>query len=211
MLVIVKDSFRKESPMKYFSILVLCLLASCGRPSKLVFNERLTEEVAAEETPFETLKAQVLIPHCLKCHSKKSTEESLASWIDPGSPETSRLYKSVKTGSMPKKAAALGTKELEIIRAYIMSLASEVTFDELKAEILAPSCLRCHKKMDSAENLEKWIDREKPEASKLYVRVKDGTMPKNGAPLSDPQMQMILGYIKSPKLTQLEKTIEDHQ
>lgn len=101
------------------SLLSLFLLVSCGKKSPLIFSDRgLT---ALKNKPFEDMKNKVLIPHCISCHKKATTEEGIAHWVKAGKPESSALYMAVKEGRMPKKAAPLSTVELELIFDYITS------------------------------------------------------------------------------------------
>lgn len=189
--------------MKILTCLLLILVVSCGKRSGLVFEEKLTPNISREEVNFAALKSQVLEPHCLTCHSRMGTEEAISRWVTPGDPEKSRLFKSVESGSMPKNARPLGTRELELIRSYITKLAAPereiVTFDDIKAQILVPSCLQCHRRMDNETSLSTWINRENPTQSKLYLRVIDGSMPKGGSPLSSDQTELILNYIQDLK------------
>ncbi len=71
---------------------------------------------------FETLKQKVLIPHCISCHRSMDTPDGIILDIEPGRPEQSLMYLSVKSGSMPKSKPPLTVSELEIVRKYIEGL-----------------------------------------------------------------------------------------
>lgn len=116
---------------KRFILTFLFLLAGClGNKGELQFEAKripVQPVQGQKDESFERLKAQVLKPHCIKCHAKLDSFEGLSQtgWIVPGSPEESRLFLSVESGSMPKRAPALGTDKLEIIRLYITSLLTD--------------------------------------------------------------------------------------
>lgn len=148
---------------------------------------------------YQTFKTQVFDKHCMLCHKLLSTEEALSIWVVPGEPEKSKLYIYTENGSMPKWEDPLTSEELEIVRNYILSLKpAEITFDQFKENILEQkACLRCHSAMDNEVAQSNWIDKVNPENSKLYLRVKDGTMPRRGTPLNEEELKFVLDYIKS--------------
>lgn len=132
-----------------------------------------------------------------------ATEDGISKWIVPGKPDESRFYIAVKEGTMPLGGAPLSTIDLEIVRNYIESVAirtaSKVTFEQVKNEILTPSCLGCHRSMNTEENLMKWININDPQNSRLYLSVKEQRMPKNAPPLTEAKLKLISDYLKNFK------------
>ncbi len=72
-----------------------------------------------EKIDFETLKNEILVPHCLSCHKKMDNEESLQKWVNHQEPMKSRLLQSVIEGKMPKKGEKLVASEIELITKYL--------------------------------------------------------------------------------------------
>jgi hypothetical protein len=182
--------------MKHVLLLSLFFLISCGARGPLVF------EVPEEERmgTFRNLSSNILESKCVGCHKNFSIEENMLKYIDGNNPDTSKLFEVVKDGSMPKKAAPLNTLELEMVRAYIQNVEviRNVTFAELKKEILEPKCLGCHKRAgDEAVLIERWVDKKSPFASKLFISTKNGSMPKKADHLTVEEMKFIKGYLRT--------------
>lgn len=177
------------------TIFLLLLISSCGARSPLFFEAPMAME---GEVNFQNLKVSIIETKCLSCHSDFAEEENLLPYIEGNDPDQSKLYEVVKDGSMPMDAPVLTAEELEMVRSYISSLhqAPKVTFKKLKDEILAPKCLGCHKKMGEETNFEKWVNVESPAQSKVLLRTLDGSMPKNGTPLSSAEIGMIKSYLR---------------
>lgn len=149
---------------------------------------------------FRNVSVNILETKCVGCHKKFSIEENMLKYIDGNNPDTSKLFEVVRNGSMPKKAAPLTTLELEMVRMYIQNVEviRNVTFAELKKEILEPKCLGCHKKSgDEALLIERWVDKKSPFASKLYLTTKSGRMPKKANHLTPEEMKFIKGYLRT--------------
>lgn len=72
-----------------------------------------------EKIDFETLKNEILVPHCLTCHQRMDNEENLQKWVDQSEPMKSRLLQSVIEGKMPKKGEKLSKTEIELITKYL--------------------------------------------------------------------------------------------
>lgn len=174
---------------KLFILLFLC---SCGPRGPLFFEAPMAIQ---NEVSFQNLKASIIETKCLSCHSDFSEEENLLPYIEGNDPDKSKLFEVVKDGSMPMDAPALTSEELELVRNYIQTLTPKVTFKKLKDEILTPKCLACHKKMGDEVNFEKWVNTESPLESKVLLRTLDGSMPKNGTPLSSLEIEMIKAYL----------------
>ncbi len=110
--------------MKLISMIFLATFVSCGfntAKGPLNFGIKIDEPVRAEEVDFKVLQKQIL-PKCLGCHQKWTTEEAFAKYIVPGKPDESQFYDAVKTGRMPKRAQPLSSQQLEIVRNYILNL-----------------------------------------------------------------------------------------
>lgn len=180
----------------FFLLSILLFVTSCGKRSGLVF------EVPEEMTPgtFRNLSANILESKCIGCHDNFKIPENMLKYIDGNNPDTSRLFLSVKDGSMPKKGNPLTTLELEMVRTYIenVEVIRDVSFAELKEKILEPKCLSCHKKAGDEEVLiNRWVDKKSPFASKLYISTKNGSMPKKSHPLNPEEMKVIKGYLRT--------------
>ena len=67
-------------------------------------------------------------------------------------------------------------------------------FSKVKTEVLA-QCTTCHKGIDNEANLQKWIVAGDPDASKLFKRTEDGSMPMGGEPLGTDKLELIREYI----------------
>jgi mono/diheme cytochrome c family protein len=201
--------------MKVLSLAMLFILTSC-LPSldktTLVFDDgRIsTKPLVAdgEAVNFEVLKEKLLVPHCIACHKGAAQEEKILGWVVAGKPDDSELYQVIKDGSMPKKAAALDSRYLDLVVRYIESVkAPEVPttpvvvagFEEIKQKILVPHCLKCHEDVDNEKNLMEWITPAKPEESPFYVAIKSGEMPQESSPLSADEQALVEKYISSMK------------
>jgi hypothetical protein len=186
--------------MRYFNILILILIFSCGKRSELVFRDLSSDLNSgdADTVTFSMLRTKILDAKCLTCHTQLTSPEALGRWVTPGSPERSKLFQFVKSGKMPLGGSPLDSSDLELIRRYIAG-PTFVSFEQLNKEVLAPSCVGCHKLMDNPESLSRWIDVNNPTQSKLYLRTDNGTMPLGGSPLGASQQLLILNYIKQFK------------
>lgn len=145
--------------------------------------------------------------------------------VTTGSPEHSRLYVSVAEGSMPKgrNAQKLSSDEIALIEKFINDGAketSEFSFATLEASyenldkfILQQSCVGCHSTERSAggvdltsyqalfktnEDGEAVVTATRPDLSRLYLSVDDGSMPKgrNATKLSDDKIAFIKRFIE---------------
>lgn len=182
--------------MKLAYLFLLIAFISCGKRGPLFF------EVPEEQVvgTFRNLSVNILETKCVNCHKNFSIEENMLKYIDGNNPDTSKLFQVVKDGSMPKRAKPLTTLELEMVRTYIenVEVIRDVTFEELKTNILDTKCLSCHKKaFDEAYVIERWVDKKSPFASKLYISTKSGKMPKKADPLTKDEMKWIKGYLRT--------------
>ena len=190
--------------MKKYIVLLLMLVA-CGKKSALIFkpNDATTPLLLGQSATFEYIKSTMLTPHCLRCHANVTTAAELNKWIVLGNPEASVFFKEVEDGSMPMNAAALPTRDLELIRNYIQSLVATptpsttpVTFAEIKQQVLTPySCLNCHG-LGTEAKIAKWINITPPAKSLLYTRVHDGSMPRGGGQVPAAQQALLLKYVQ---------------
>lgn len=210
--------------MKVLSLMLLITLSSCMpslEKTALVFDDgaiSMKPLVAdGEEVTFDVLKQKLLLPNCVVCHKGLVNEEKLLGWVVPGKPEESKLYQVIKEGSMPKKAAALDTRYLDLVSRYIDSVkAPEVpqtpvvagSFEEIKQKILVPHCLKCHEDVDNEKALAEWIVPAKPEESAFYLATASGEMPQEGTPLPAQEMELIKQYISSMKPVEAPVEVE---
>ena len=157
------------------------------------------------EISFDVFKNQILIPHnCIICHSDFENFQGVSPYLKPAFPEESILYELVKTGAMPKDLPMLSDSDLELVRHYILNLPieiptpipnPEISFDHLKTRIIIPHCLSCHRKWESFEAIDKYIENKDPEASAFYKLVENGKMPKGRPKLSIEDQEFIRDYI----------------
>lgn len=80
-------------------------------------------------------------------------------------------------------------------RSQSLDPQSQVDFNMLKTEILAPKCLSCHSQAASENGIKNWVTPGDPESSALFKMTENGTMPKNGNPLSTRDLELIKLYI----------------
>jgi len=128
--------------------------------------------------------------------------------VEAGLPEKSSLYKSIKSGYMPKHQNPLSPKLMELVKYYIEGIKSNVGEDKetekfamLKDEIIVPYCIKCHDQFDREKLILKYISTDDVEKSKLLKSVVSGDMPKKADPLSKEKQKIIRDYIKSIKLS----------
>lgn len=72
-----------------------------------------------------------------------------------------------------------------------------VTFKEVQEKILAPKCLDCHGWVLNETRVLSKIVPGRPEASKLFRVVENGSMPKDAPPLTTQELELLRGYINS--------------
>lgn len=71
----------------------------------------------------------------------------------------------------------------------------EVTYGTIKEEILNAKCINCHSNVATENGLKEWIQPGKPEQSPFFTKTENGSMPKNGSPLSTRDLELIRLYI----------------
>jgi hypothetical protein len=168
------------------------------------------------EVSFDTIKSDILTPHCISCHSDVKTETGLMKWVTPGDPENSSFFTVVENGSMPKNQNPLDSKSLELIRNYITNIATPggsttggssggstggtngggISYAEIKSSVLTPyGCTSCHS-IGTEAKLSKWINTSNPSSSSLYTTIKSGYMPKGRSAVPSDKQAMVLQYVK---------------
>ena len=176
--------------------------------SPLNFSVKVDEAIRAEEVNFQVLQNKVL-PKCIGCHKDWTSEEMVNRFTRENLPDQSRLFTTVQKGSMPKNSPPLSSELLEITRNYIQNIVYKapserplpdgpVTFDVLNEQVFKISCLPCHaaRALKDEISLQTWINREKPEESKLLTAVVSGKMPKERNFLTPNQIELIRRYVK---------------
>lgn len=94
-----------------------------GAPVSVPEREGLPPvEAEPEVVSFKNIQSEILIPKCAECHRWVNDEARTLRKLVPGDPDASELFQVVESGEMPEDAAPLSTAELELIRAYILSL-----------------------------------------------------------------------------------------
>jgi mono/diheme cytochrome c family protein len=101
---------------------------------------------------FATLKARVLGPSCIGCHSVFSTASGLSPYVIAGQPDASTLYREVLSGAMPQGGPKLSDNRISLVRRYIEGLGADAptlpplaaTWTSMKANIVERYCTTCH-------------------------------------------------------------------
>jgi hypothetical protein len=140
--------------MKNLSILFLGLTFLAGCKVDVGTNEAETFAVVAlsENISFNDLSKNVLKPRCVECHSWATSESETQKRMVLGSPDSSEIYSKVVSGSMPTTGGSLSSKQIEMLRRYIVGagvVASNdpilaPTYSSLKFHLLDRSCTTCH-------------------------------------------------------------------
>jgi hypothetical protein len=113
------------------------LVASCGPPMGPDVQGGDHENLNALRPTYESVRAHILQPLCISCHSGKKpphgidlsslekieSSEAFPPLVIPGSAEDSSLYVSVLNGSMPKKRRRLSRSELRAVRDWINQMS----------------------------------------------------------------------------------------
>lgn len=82
------------------------------------------------EATFTSIKSTIFSEKCLSCHSTSGgnqgsinleTYASVLNTLSPGSPDSSSLYTSVNTGSMPQGSLKLCASDIEAIQNWIQN------------------------------------------------------------------------------------------
>lgn len=152
------------------------------------------------ETDFSRLKDGLLNDKCLVCHSWMKEEAGLQTRVVTGEPEKSKIYKLVINGRMPKNYEPITSAELALVHDYILDLGSpepKVTFDQIQSEVLGPKCIKCHRGMKEESGIQWGIVAGKPDESKIYKAMANGSMPKQIKPVTDNELQLLHNYIKN--------------
>ena len=127
---------------RFFSLLLLVAMSACAFAPEPFYErdevpkKKKTEELSVEELRalqgFSEIKAEIINPHCLKCHNPSKAEadvdlSSLQSTLrNPevvkfGDPDNSSFYVTILEGSMPDKADPLSDELTEKVRLWILN------------------------------------------------------------------------------------------
>ncbi len=206
--------------MKRSLLLPILLQLSGCLPGKTPLNfkeldsKTINPQISTDIVTFDQLKTKVLETKCLSCHTNwKDESDFQAKHIKLGNPDHSKMFDAVKAGRMPKGKKLLSTAELELFYNYILNareVGPRVTFQELKTKVLDPKCFACHKRwVDEPSFQLKYITPGNAERSKMFLAVKNATMPKapknpDGTagtivPLPEAEQEMIRNYINGIK------------
>lgn len=151
---------------------------------------------------FETLTKDVLRPKCLICHNGWTDETRVLKHVVAGDPENSKLYRSVHEGWMPKKVDPVSDAQLAQLRAYILALPPRPippetpAFTDLKTSFVNKQCIVCHKDMVEESYFQDNIIPGNVEESKLWKSIVTGRMPKQIAPATAAEIQLMADYIQ---------------
>ncbi|MGE0763435.1 MAG: hypothetical protein AB7N80_09155 [Bdellovibrionales bacterium] len=198
-------------------LIALFLLVSCdGSRLKFIKLPSVPQEKLAE-TGFEEIRAQVLIPNCVRCHG----------WVRNHKAVTARagaIRRSVLTGRMPKNRSmpleqrALLVRWLEIgapvkppgrkvdptepppVIVPPPTAPAELNYELLRQRVFEPYCLGCHE-FAEVENdfttLNTYADIVS-QLPKITQMVESGKMPpleKEADPLPDEEKKLLLQWI----------------
>lgn len=71
---------------------------------------------------FETIKNEILVPQCIRCHRGMDSEAGIAPYIDKEDPVNSKLLEVIESGFMPLRAPMLSENNIELLKEYLMGL-----------------------------------------------------------------------------------------
>lgn len=100
-----------------------------------------------------------------------------------------------------------GTSEHTLFQSA-PSIEGGVDFATLNSFILKPMCLRCHAWAGDEGQVQSRIVPGNPDASSLYVRMANGSMPQGGPAATSAQLDVVAAYINGPAGTNPVPTIE---
>lgn len=100
-----------------------------------------------------------------------------------------------------------GTSEHKLFQAT-PPIEGGVDFATLNSFILKPLCLRCHAWAADEGQVQSRVVAGNPEASSLYVRMANGSMPQGGPALTSAQLEVVAAYINGPATSNPVPTIE---
>ncbi len=83
------------------------------------FINSFSVPVEPEVVDFAVIQQRILVPHCIQCHSKVTSEEALGKWINKKKPLKSLFLSVVASGKMPKNKPRLDVKEQMLIKKYL--------------------------------------------------------------------------------------------
>ncbi len=72
------------------------------------------------EPKYSEISTKILSVKCTSCHNV-STYARVMKWVSAGNPNSSKLYKEVKSGSMPKGSSKLTTAQVQSIYNWILA------------------------------------------------------------------------------------------
>lgn len=193
----------------------------------LIFIASSVLASAAPTVPkFETAVAPILKSNCISCHGPGKATKSMdlstyagvmkgsedGAVVIPGKPDASSLYKKIHDGEMPKGGKPLPQELIAIVRAWIEAGApSALTFESAVHPILQAKCVACHGPATKMGGLDlstfaglmhasesgPVVVAEKPDESRLYKMIRDGSMPKGGKPLPPEEIAIIREWIEA--------------
>jgi mono/diheme cytochrome c family protein len=148
------------------SLALLLLFQNCGKPSELTYMSSV--DLSTQEG-VQMAAGQILEKKCAECHNPNNINGNVSNITDPdylvytrlvvpGEPEISPLVIQITKGLMPKDGDFLTPQEVDIIKAWIISLDPQTlspggdlvqiplapTYRSLAANIFAPKCAACH-------------------------------------------------------------------
>lgn len=90
-----------------------------------------------------------------------------------------------------------GTNEALLFQSA-PQIGDGVDFATLKSFILTPKCVRCHGWAGDEGQVQSRIVAGNPDASTLYIRVLNGSMPQGGPALTTRELEVVAAYINGP-------------
>lgn len=124
---------------------------------------------------FATIQAEIIGPSCIRCHNGPtgfgrvdlSTYATTLAKVEPGKPEQSPFYTSIRDGRMPKRSPPLSAEKAALVRTWIEAGAKEdetavvppeveppntpePTYTWISKNIFEAKCAGCHGGADPA-------------------------------------------------------------
>lgn len=186
------------------AIAVVMVLASCGSTYTQITTKKPGTSAEKTALEFETIKAQILTPNCIGCHSdlaNYATVKSKLAAIDqqissdnmpkkPRSPLSAELKKLLKdwiAAGAPEIAQAEPSKPP--VQLPISPTPLETIFAGVLAEVIQPKCVGCHSNLTEFKNVQ-------ASAQSILEQVESGKMPKNSS-LSSTEKQSLVEWLIS--------------
>ncbi|MGZ3768076.1 MAG: c-type cytochrome domain-containing protein [Bdellovibrio sp.] len=214
-------------------------LSACSFPQGLLNDPQKSTtattsfNVSNMDPQLKAAALAILNQNCTSCHTQSSGPAGVYNLTDAnhlfssglliaGSPDSSPLFISIKSGVMPP-SGALSTADQNTLRDFIIAAGAsgsginqppppptpEPTFTYIESQILGPKCTGCHNQTSAAAGYAfdtytstlKAVSKSTPTGSKLYTETQQGSMPPSPrTPLASDEVNLILTWIQNGAL-----------